>query len=93
MSTPWDTAARLALIGLLAWRLGSVLLRAAGLLYAWAGIIEIATGTSPPAGAGALVLGTLAWLVGQQLHAYCRGAYRSLLAERALHRQGQRQKR
>ncbi len=84
MTPPLDLAARLALCALLAWRLASVLLRAAGLLYLWAGLIEIATGTGPLAGAGALALGTTAWLAGHWLHAYRRHEYRSPLAERML---------
>jgi hypothetical protein len=86
MTPPLDLAARLALCALLAWRTASVLLRAAGLLYVWAGLIEIATGTSLLAGAGALALGTAAWLVGHWLHAFRRHEYRSPLAERVLGR-------
>jgi hypothetical protein len=86
MTPPLDLAAWLALCALLAWRVASVLLRAAGLLYLCAGLIEIATGTGPLAGAGALTLGTAAWLAGQWLHAYRRHEYRSPLAERVLGR-------
>ncbi len=86
MTPPVDLAARLALCALLAWRIASVLLRAAGLLYLWAGLIEIATGTGPLAGAGALTLGTAAWLAGHWLPAYRRQEHRSPLAERVLGR-------
>jgi len=74
---PGDTAALLMLCGLLAWRLASVLLRAAGLLCLWGGAAEIATGTSPLLGAGALALGTLVWIAGRRLEAYCRCALRT----------------
>jgi hypothetical protein len=86
MTPPLDLAARLALCALLAWRVASVLLRAAGLLYLLAGLIEIATGTGLLAGTGALALGTTAWLAGHWLHAYRRHTYDSPLAERVLGR-------
>ena len=82
MSAPWETAAQLALCGLLAWRFGSVLLRAAGLLCVWGGLIEIATGTDALAGAGTLVLGAGALLAGRRLEAYCRRSLRSLRSRR-----------
>lgn len=86
MSAPWDTAARLLLCGLLAWRFGSVLLRAAGLLCVWTGLLEIATGADALAGAGAVVLGVVAWLAGQRLKTYARRSCRRLLAARSLAR-------
>lgn len=83
MSPQWDTAARLLLRGLLAWRVAAVLLRAAGLLSVWAGLVESATGAGSLAGVGALVLGgAVAWLAGRWLEGWLRVPLAALLAAR-----------
>jgi len=83
VSGSWETAARLALCGLLVWRFASVLLRALGLACVWGGLIEIATGADALAGLGAVVLGVLAWVAGRRLEECCRRSCRGLLAGRS----------
>jgi hypothetical protein len=71
------------LLGLvLAWLIGSFVLRAGGLLLILAGLVALATGSDAGAGAVALLVGVVAWLGGHWIYAYRHHEYRGPLARR-----------
>ncbi|HXE46126.1 MAG TPA: hypothetical protein VN635_13150 [Conexibacter sp.] len=71
------------LIGLVvAWLLGSAVLRIGGVLLILAGVVGLATGTAPLVAVVTLLLGALAWLAGHWIYAYRHHAYRGPLARR-----------
>lgn len=68
--------------GLVAWLVGSLVLRAGGVLLVLAGLVVLATGGELGVGIGALLLGALAWLVGNWIYAFRHHEYRGPLARR-----------
>jgi predicted membrane channel-forming protein YqfA (hemolysin III family) len=75
--------ALLAIVALLAWRVGSFALRIGGVLLVLLGLVGVAFAHEIASGLAAIVLGGAAWLAGHWLYAYRHHEYRSPLAERA----------
>jgi hypothetical protein len=81
MNAALSLAATGALVALVLWLLGGVLLRVGGMLFLIGGLLLTAT-TGSPVMAAASILGGLAWLSGHWLFAVRHHYFRSPLARR-----------